>query len=354
LLEIDQDETDVMSCTIVIPHKDRLGHLRWTLRALKMQTTQHYFDVIVVDDGSEVRPDMVLKPSDLPVNIRFINQNNMSAGSARNAGWMASDQDIVIFLDCDQIVSPRFVENHLVPFHQTPASFVQLGTRRHLKPDYKVDLNTIRQEQCHPDERIFFFRKTSFNLANLEITWHLGFSHNMSLRRRDLALYGGFDESFIGWGFEDCELTYRMKHAGVPPVLNPAIEACHQSHSQRMTPQKFQLWLKNLSYFMKKCPTADVDVQKALIPVCDPAVRPSIRWTNALLQMETLLRLSRERPLQHDPLSDVACVGLDDLYALASSPDCDQKRALIAPTDISLFIQSQLDPALREVRIFPA
>ncbi len=341
-----------MSCTIVIPHKDRLDHLRWSLRSLKAQRTQYHFEVIVVDDGSKMLPENDIDPNDLPANTRFINQDNKGAGSARNAGWLASRQDIIIFLDCDQIVSPNFVENHMASFQQTTASFIQLGTRRHLRPEYKVDLDHIKQAPCHPDERVWFFRKTSFNLANLEIAWHLGFSHNMSVRRKDLTLHGGFDEGFIGWGFEDCELSYRMKTSGVPPVLNPTIEACHQSHHQRMTPQKFQLWLKNLNYFIKIHPNADVDSQKALIPACDPLNPHRVPWSKALLQMETLLRLGAGRTLPSTPLKETLCLSLDDLNVAATSDDCAQSRVLVSPRDIGLFIHAQLDPTLREVRIF--
>lgn len=343
-----------MSCTIVIPHKDRLDHLRWCLRALRTQVTEHHYEVIVVDDGSDIRPQNAISKGDLPSHTQFINQNSKGAASARNAGWMASKQDVIIFLDCDQIVSSRFVENHLAPFGKNPISFLQLGTRRHLSPSYKVDLTTVRTQRCHPDERIFFFRKTSFNLANLAIAWHLGFSHNMSIRRRDLVLYGGFDENFIGWGFEDCELSYRMKAAGVLPVLNPSVEACHQSHVQRMTPQKFQFWLSNLNHFMSKYPSAEVDTQKALIPVCDPANRTSAKWLNGLLQMETLLRLSTGRALQNTPNRDVKCACLDDLHAVAASSDCAQTRAIVSAQNTDVFFQSQLDTALREVRVFVA
>jgi glycosyltransferase involved in cell wall biosynthesis len=162
--DLDLDETDGMSCTIVIPHKDRLAHLTWCLRALKNQITQTPFEVIVVDDGSKVLPVNGITPGNFPENIRFINQNNKGAASARNAGWMASEQDFIIFLDCDQIVSPRFVQNHLITFQQTQAHVMQLGTRRHLKPNLKIDLKTVRDEKCYPDERLFFFRKASWRL----------------------------------------------------------------------------------------------------------------------------------------------------------------------------------------------
>jgi GT2 family glycosyltransferase len=350
----NQDEIYSMSCTIVIPHLDRLDQLRWTLRSLKFQTTDFHFEVIVVDDGSKALPQDYLGPSDLPADIRFINQSNKGAGSARNAGWSASTQDIIIFLDCDQIVSPRFVEHHMAMFQKTSASFVQLGTRRHLKPTYQIDLKTVRNEPCRPDERIYFFRKVSFNLANHEIAWHLGFSHNMSIRRKDLVRCGGFDESFTGWGFEDCELTYRMKCAGVPPVLNPGIETCHQFHDQRISPQKFQRWLENLTYFMQKYPNSEVDSQKALIPACDPSQRPRLSWTTALLRMESVLRLGVGRPLQSTPSVETRCLSLEDLHRVATSEDCAQRRAVVAPQNFDLFLQSQLDPALKEVRLFLA
>lgn len=93
-----------MSCTIVIPHKDRIDHLRWSLRSLKAQKIQLYFEVIVVDYGSQVLPEDVLEAADLPKNMRLTDPDSKGPGRARNSGWQASAQDIIIFLDCDQIV----------------------------------------------------------------------------------------------------------------------------------------------------------------------------------------------------------------------------------------------------------
>jgi len=38
---------------------------------------------------------------------------------------------------------------------------------------------------------------------------------NFAVRREDFARVNGFDERFVGWGFEDSDLVLRLAHAGV-------------------------------------------------------------------------------------------------------------------------------------------
>lgn len=341
-----------MSCTIVIPHKDRPTHLRWTLRSLKAQKTDHNFEVVVVDDGSEVRPQTQLSRADLPDNTRFIHQNNAGAGSARNAGWKTSKKDIIIFLDCDQIVSPSFINAHMQPFLDDIRPFMQLGTRRQLVRDAKLDLNAMDKLTARPDERIQFWRKTSFNFRNLAVGWHLGFSHNMSFRRRDLELYGGFDENFTGWGFEDCELTYRMQKNGVLPVLTLSALAYHQFHVQGMTGEKFKRWRLNLNYFIDKYPCSDVSLQEILAPIVDPMNKGPVSWQSGLLHMETIARLKQGRELQGLPTNDVECNSLEDAQKLVKRKDSARIRALLPSWNPKLFHNLQLNPEYSELRIF--
>jgi predicted glycosyltransferase involved in capsule biosynthesis len=46
-------------------------------------------------------------------------------------------------------------------------------------------------------------------------SWRRIKSCNLAVWRSDLERVNGFDESFIGWGYEDSDVVLRLFHAGV-------------------------------------------------------------------------------------------------------------------------------------------
>ncbi len=339
-------------CSVVIPYKDRIDLLRWTLLALQQQNTKRYFEVLVVDDGSEIQPQTLLSKSDLPANITFLNQNNQGSATARNSGWLQAKGEIVVFLDCDQITLPDFVENHCALFDAVDQPLLQIATRRNLTNTAKIDLADMGSLKFLRDERMHFFRNTSFNMGNLETAWHHCFSHNISTQRENLIRHGGFDSGFKGWGFEDCEIGYKFKKAGVPLVLSPGPITFHQFHEQRMDLEKFVLWKDNLHYFINKHPSAEVDAQKVLIPATDPENHAAPKWKTALLQFENILRLSQQRQLTDAATTRLKMRSYDDLRFLADRKETYHTMALVDRTDFGMIGKAQLDPDLREVRLF--
>jgi len=339
-------------CSIVIPYKDRIDLLRWTLRALRQQKTKRIFEVVVVDDGSEFSPRKQLSKKDLPKKISFLKQENKGSAAARNTGWLQAKGEIVIFLDCDQITKPDFVENHCALFDAVDQPLLQIATRRNLPSTAQIKLSAMADVQFLRDERMHFFQNTSFNMGNLESAWHHCFSHNISTQRENLIRHGGFDSGFRGWGFEDCEIGYKFKKAGVPLVLSPGPITFHQYHEQRMNPDKFALWKDNLNYFIAKHDNAEVDAQKILVSATDPENHTAPKWKIALLQFENILRLQRQRRLTDAATNRQKISTYDGLRRLAETKDVYQTMALVDRKDLGLIGKAQLDPILKEVRLF--
>lgn len=331
---------------------DRPEILRWTLQSLKKQATKRSFEVIVVDDGSAERPQNKIKKIDCPKNTSFINKNNAGAAAARNTGWMAAKGRIVIFLDCDQITGPEFVEAHCLAFDLVDEPFLQLATRRNLMPDTKIDVTSPMDMKAVKDERMSFLNATSYNLGNIEIAFHLCFSHNISTQRENLICNGGFDSGFKGWGFEDCEIAYRFKQYGIRSVLTPLPITYHQWHSQRMTRSKFRKWQGNLDYFINKYQTPEVCAQRVLIGCTDPDDTDAPGWTTALKQMENVLRLAKGRPIAEPPKKKLKFNDLDAIRKLCDMGAAPDFMALVSRRNLQLILDAQLDPNCDEARLF--
>jgi glycosyltransferase involved in cell wall biosynthesis/SAM-dependent methyltransferase len=84
--------------------------------------------IVVVDDGSEDRPEQVV--GGFP-GVRIIRQANQGLAAARNAGLAAADTEFICFLDADDRLLPRALECGLQALGQSPeAAFAYGGFRR--------------------------------------------------------------------------------------------------------------------------------------------------------------------------------------------------------------------------------
>ena len=89
------------------------------------------------------------------------------------------------------------------------------------------------------------------NLNSLEGRWHLFWSCNFCIEKQLFDTVGGFDEQFVGWGFEDVELGYRLCQRGVSiELINNAV--WHFMDGNPITEAKYQDWLKNIQVFYEK------------------------------------------------------------------------------------------------------
>jgi len=86
--------------SIIIPTYNRASLLREALESVFAQTYQD-FEVIVVDDGSTDGTGEILK--DLLDKVRYIRQENLGCGAARNRGMEEAKGEYIAFLDSDDL-----------------------------------------------------------------------------------------------------------------------------------------------------------------------------------------------------------------------------------------------------------
>ena len=98
--------------SIVMPAYNAAPHIGETLDSVFEQTFTDY-EVIVVNDGS---PDTIeLERALVPYvsRIRYIKQENLGAGAARNEGLRAAHGEFIAFLDADDLWLPNYLEEQL-------------------------------------------------------------------------------------------------------------------------------------------------------------------------------------------------------------------------------------------------
>ncbi|HVW81469.1 MAG TPA: glycosyltransferase [Mycobacteriales bacterium] len=197
--------------TVVIPTRDRWEILGRTLRALETQTVQGFAVVVVVDGEDQHVPS-------LPAGVRVVQVAHGGPGRARNAGVRSAETPLVLFLGDDMIPTPELVERHLARHSAEGGPTVAVLGSVTWHPEVRRTslLDWIDREGLQ------------FELAGIgeDAGWGRFYSCNVSLPRELFDAAGGFDPDF-GYYYEDLDLAYRLRDAGMSLRYEPAARVEH-------------------------------------------------------------------------------------------------------------------------------
>ena len=212
--------------SVIIPTFNRPCLLRNCLFALEQQTLPPgSFEVIVVDDGSQV--PLSLDPAEWlhAFTLRVIRQENTGPSGARNRGAEAARGDILAFTDDDCLPIPEWLERLNVPLSEYPEALAggttYNGLRDNLYSETSQLIVTMVYEHFNRGARGAYF------LA----------SNNIACRRDAYLSCGGFDTAFPVAGAEDREFCdrWRMLHRPLLWISGALVEHRHTQTLRKFT-----------------------------------------------------------------------------------------------------------------------
>jgi glycosyltransferase involved in cell wall biosynthesis len=191
--------------------------------------------VYVADDGSDGKTFEVVRRwnSAMPIEHLWQEHDGFRKCKVLNLVIARATEDYFVFVDGDELLHPRFMEDHLSA--AAPGTAV-LGTRCHLsgpkgsklsRPPSWPELLFLFCAGCvkrPPRYGTITFRN---RLASLKRGFRLGCSSpkpcshkfaiggNMAAWRNEIIGVNGFDERFHGWGHEEVDLVERMTRNGL-------------------------------------------------------------------------------------------------------------------------------------------
>lgn len=212
------------SFSIIIPLYNRPNELDELLESLTRQTLKN-FDVIVVEDGSDIPAHDIVQKYSRQLDIKYFTKPNSGPGLTRNYGAGRSDKDYVIFFDSDciipdnymQIVTDRLSENYTDCFGGPDAAlptFTPIQKAISYAMTSIISTGGIRGAS----EKAGKFHPRSFNM---------GFSREVFQKT------GGFSTMRFG---EDIDMTLRVLESGFTTQL---IKEAFVYHKRRTDFRKF-------------------------------------------------------------------------------------------------------------------
>ena len=216
--------------SVIITTYNREDALDAALRALAGQSDQN-FEIVIADDGSGPGTARMLeswKPR-LAIPLKHVRHEHRGfrGGEIRNRGIRASDGALCIFLDGDCIPRPDFIATHRRLYE--PGWFV-IGNRILLSRELTAAIlaqalapqmwkfgTLLRQRLGGGINRLLPAIHLPLGpLRKLQqASWRGAQTCNFAVARSDLDRVDGFDNSFVGWGYEDSDLAIRLMRAGV-------------------------------------------------------------------------------------------------------------------------------------------
>lgn len=156
------------------------------------------YEIIVVDDGSDEDVEEKLKGLSLKCKFKFLKNEHGGRAKARNRGISEASGEIIFFVDDDILAPVNLISQHW-KLHEKKEKIVVRGPI--------VDI----PEYGFPED---------FKPGLRDYSQAFFCTCNASVRRSAIQETGGFDETFIEYGFEDNELGWRLRQKGYKVRFN--------------------------------------------------------------------------------------------------------------------------------------
>jgi glycosyltransferase involved in cell wall biosynthesis len=211
--------------SIIIPVYNRPQEIEELLHSLTSQTYQKSFEVIVVEDGSNLKANEIVKNYSEKLNIKYFFKENSGAGASRNFGMQKANGNYFIIFDSDCIIPPNYLvevekaltKNYTDAFGGADAaheSFTTIQKAINYSMTSFFTTGGIRGNKNAVDK----FQPRSFNLG---------------ISKKAFEVTNGFSKMKIG---EDIDLTFRLwKHN----FETQFIENAFIYHKRRATLKQF-------------------------------------------------------------------------------------------------------------------
>jgi glycosyltransferase involved in cell wall biosynthesis len=175
-------------------------------------------EIVVVDDGSTDRPELVA--ARFP-GVRLVRQENRGLSAARNAGLAHCTGDYVVFLDADDLLVAGGLRAGLAAAAAHPEAALVYGAHVRTGPDGR----TVTETVYVPAEPGDSYRQL---LQGNPIGMHA----SALLRRAAVVAAGGFDDSLPAGEDYDLYLRLATRHE---MYSHPAVVAAYRLHGSNMS-----------------------------------------------------------------------------------------------------------------------
>ena len=209
--------------SIIVPVYNRPDEVAKLLESLEAQTVKN-FEVVLIEDGSQMPCDEVVEQFSDKLNIRYISKPNTGRSDSRNIGMREAKGDVFLFFDSDCFLPPHYFEQ--LNKAMSEDSFDCFGG-----PDATHDSFSNLQKAISYT-MTSFLTTGGIRGGKRQMEKFMPRTFNMGFKREVFEKVGGFNEMFG----EDIDLSLRVQEAGFRIVL---LRDVFVYHKRRINMAKF-------------------------------------------------------------------------------------------------------------------
>jgi GT2 family glycosyltransferase len=221
-----------MIFSIIVPTYARPEKLTACLQSFaKLEYPRDRFQVIVVNDSTEISVESIVSPFQNQINLTLLTQPNSGPATARNTGAFAATGEFLVFTDDDCTVTADWLQT--------------LENRCRERADCLIGGRTVN---ALPDN---IYSTASQQLIDYLYSYYNAIpdrakfftSNNFALPATAFEKIGGFDTSFGLAAGEDREFCDRWLNSGYAAIYAPEVIVYH---AHELTLHKF--WQQQFNY----------------------------------------------------------------------------------------------------------
>lgn len=218
--------------SIIVPTYARPEKLTACLQSFtKLEYPRDRFQVIVVNDTTEISLESTVVPFQNGINLTLLTQPNSGPATARNTGAFTARGEFLVFTDDDCIVSQDWLQTLENRFRKTPDCLIG-GRTVNALPD---NIYSTASQQ------LIDYLYSYYNAIGDRAKFFT--SNNFALAAAAFEKIGRFDTSFGLAAGEDREFCDRWLNSGYGAVYAPEVIVYH---AHELTLQKF--WKQQFNY----------------------------------------------------------------------------------------------------------
>lgn len=213
-----------MRYSFVIPVYNRPDETDELLESLAQQTLRD-FEVLVVEDGSQITCQQVVQKHAAQMPIKYFCKPNSGPGQTRNYGAERSQGEYLIFLDSDCVLPPGYLEAVEKELAEKPCDAFGGPDRSH--PSFTPVQKAISYSMTS------FFTTGGIRGGKKKMDKFYPRSFNMGVRRAVYHELGGFSAMRFG---EDIDFSTRLIRSG---YVSRLFQSAWVWHKRRTDLRKF-------------------------------------------------------------------------------------------------------------------
>lgn len=205
-----------MKYSFIIPVYNRPNEVDELLQSLKTQTFKD-FEVVVVEDGSNIPCENVVCSYSSDLNVRYYNKPNSGPGQTRNYGVERAQGEYVLILDSDVVLPPGYLQAVDDELQQKPCDAFGGPDRAH--KDFTPMQKAINYAMTS------FFTTGGIRGGKKKMDKFYPRSFNMGVKREVYEALQGFSKMRFG---EDIDFSTRIFKGGYTCRLFPEAWVWHK------------------------------------------------------------------------------------------------------------------------------